>query len=69
MNSSEPSKPTVYPLVPPGFLPLPAAVAPSVVPPPTGGKERVVDTTGGKERVREPPQVVIQNPEQLVHHK
>jgi hypothetical protein len=58
-----------YPLVPPGFSPLPVDVAPSVVPPPTGGKERVVDTTGGKERVVEPPMVTIQKPEQLVHQK
>ena len=28
----------VYPLVPPGFAPLPAVIAPSLVPPPTGGK-------------------------------
>jgi hypothetical protein len=67
MNSSESSKATAYPLVPPGFAPLPADVAPSLVPPPTGGKERMVDTTGGKERVSETPQVIIQNPEQLVH--
>jgi hypothetical protein len=58
-----------YPLVPPGFAPLPAVVAPSLVPPTTGGKERVVDTTGGKERVAKPPRVIIQNPEQLVHQK
>ena len=64
-ENSEPS----YPLVPPGFAPLPAVVAPSLVPPTTGGKERVVDTTGGKERVSDTPQVVIQNPEQLVHQK
>ena len=51
INSSESSKATAYPLVPPGFAPLPAVIAPSLVPPPTGGKERVVDTTGGKERV------------------
>ena len=29
----------------------------------------MIDTTSGKERVREPPQVIIQKPEQLVHQK
>ena len=67
-NKSDNNEPK-YPLVPPGFLPLPAVVAHSQVPPTTGGKERVVDTTGGKERVAEPPQVIIQNPEQLIHQK
>jgi len=67
-NKSETSEPK-YPLVPPGFAPMPAVVAPSLVPPTTGGKERVVAPTGGKERVSVTPEVIIQNPNQLIHQK
>jgi hypothetical protein len=48
-----------YPLVPPGFVPLPA------LPPPTqGGKQRVVVTT-----TTPSGHIPVQQPEQLIHQK
>ena len=68
-NSDQSSKASSYPVVPPGFEPLPQHVSPTPTLPVTGGKERVPAATGGKERVSVTPEVIIQNPSQLVHNK
>ena len=68
-NSDQPRKVASYPVVSPGFDPLPQHVTPTPTPPATDGKESVPATTGGKDRVSETPKAIIQNHNQLVHNK